>query len=104
MKDGSDMEQELILVVFNSSIEEEVMEGLHAAGLSSYTRVPCVQGVGGHSEPRLDSHVWPGTNTMLLICVGMEAKERLLGAIRELKERHSEEGIKAIVLPVISCV
>jgi hypothetical protein len=98
------MEQELIMLVFNSSIEDEVMDTLKAAGLVCYTRIPCVQGVGEDSEPRLDSHVWPGTNTMLMICAGKELRENLLSAIRQIKERHADEGVKAIILPVIDCV
>jgi hypothetical protein len=98
------MEQELIMLVFNSSIENEVMEALHEAGMSCYTRFPNIQGVGKESEPRLDSHVWPGTNTMLMICAARETRERILGAIRKLKERHAEEGVKAIILPVIDSI
>jgi len=98
------MEQELIMVVFNSSIENEVMEALNEAGMTCYTRLPDVQGVGRESEPRLDSHVWPGTNTMLMICAPHETREALRGAITRLKQRHAEEGVKAIVLPVIDSI
>lgn len=98
------MEQELIMVVFNSSIENEVMEALTEAGMSCYTRLPDVQGVGRESEPRLDSHVWPGTNTMLMACASQETRERIIVAVKKLKERHAEEGIKAIILPVIATI
>ena len=104
MSDGDDMEQELIMLVFNSSIENEVMEALKGAGMTCYTRFPDVQGVGKESEPRLDSHVWPGSNTMLMICAGREIREEVLAAIRTLKERHAEEGVKAIILPIIDSI
>lgn len=98
------MEQELIMLVFNSSIEDEVMEDLKAAGMTCYTKLPDVQGVGKESEPRLNSHVWPGTNLMLMICAPKDVRDRLLRAIRELKERHAEEGVKAIILPVVDSI
>jgi hypothetical protein len=98
------MEQELIMLVFNSSIEDEVMEALIAAGMTCYTRFPDVQGVGKRSEPRLDSHVWPGTNTMLMICAPNETREAIVSVIREMKDRHAEEGVKAIILPVIDSI
>lgn len=98
------MEQELIMVVFNSSIEDEVMSALDAAGMTCYTRLPDIQGVGKESSPRLDSHVWPGTNTMLMICASRETRDSILGAVRRIKETHAEEGVKAIVLPVIDSV
>ncbi len=104
MSDGDDMEQELIMLVFNSSIENEVMEALKEAGMTCYTRFPDIQGVGKESEPRLDSHVWPGTNTMLMIATAREIRDGILDAVRMLKERHAEEGIKAIILPIIDSI
>jgi nitrogen regulatory protein PII len=104
LSDGERMEQELVMLVFNSSIEDEMMEALNEAGMTCYTRLPDVQGVGKSSEPRLDSHVWPGTNTMMMICASKDTRERILDAIRMMRERHSEEGVKAIVLPVIDSV
>jgi nitrogen regulatory protein PII len=95
------MTGEMILVVFNSSIEDEIMEALKKAGMTCYTKLPDVQGVGTYSEPRLDSHVWPGTNTMLLITVEAADRERILQAVREMKEIHRQEGVSAFVLPVI---
>jgi hypothetical protein len=98
------MEQELIILVFNSSIEDEVMEELRTAGMTCYTKLPDVQGLGKESPPRLDSHVWPGTNTMLMICAPPEKREALRGAVRNLKDRHAEEGVKAIILPVVDTI
>jgi nitrogen regulatory protein PII len=101
---GCVMAQELILVVFNSSIEEEMTEALDAAGMTCYTKVPGVQGVGTCSEPRLDSHVWPGTNTMFMVVVDSTSKERILEAIRKMKEIHREEGVSAFVLPITTAL
>ncbi|MFH1311644.1 MAG: PG0541 family transporter-associated protein [Candidatus Eisenbacteria bacterium] len=98
------MADEMVLVVFSCSIESEMMDALKAAGMNSYTKIVGVQGVGTSSEPRLDSHVWPGTNTMLLICVDSDGKERLLQTVRQMKDIHREEGVKAFVLPVTSSI
>lgn len=98
------MADEMILVVFNSSIEDEMMEALRQTGMTCYTKITGVQGVGTCSEPRLDSHVWPGTNTVFLICVDSGSKEKTLEALRQMREIHREEGVKAFVLPVISTI
>jgi nitrogen regulatory protein PII len=98
------MEMELILLVFNSSIEDEVMEALKGAGMTCYTKVPEIQGVGRESNPRLDSHVWPGTNTMLMICAPKDIRDDVVGAIKDLRQIHAEEGIKAIILPVVDSI
>ena len=98
------MDKEMIVVIFNSSIEEEMMEALKAAGMKYHTKVPGVHGAGECSEPRLDSHVWPGTNTMLLIAVREGSKAPMLGAVREMKERHREEGVHAFVVPITETI
>jgi len=94
------MAKEMIVVIVNSSIENEMVESLKAAGMECFTKIPGVHGAGEYSEPRLDSHVWPGTNTMLLIVTDEGAKGPLLEAVRQMKERHRKEGVRAFVIPV----
>jgi hypothetical protein len=89
-----------MVLVFNSSIEEEIMEALKEGGMSCYTKITDVQGVGKESEPRLDSHVWPGTNTMLLVCTDAERRPGLVEAIRSVRAKHKEEGVRGFILPV----
>ena len=98
------MADEMVVVIFNSSIEDEMMEALREAGMTCYTKLVNVQGVGTCSEPRLDSHVWPGTNTMFLICLDSDHKERVLQAISRIMDIHKEEGVKAFVLPITSTI
>lgn len=98
------MQQEMVLVIFNSSIEEEMMEALGEAGMTCYTKIPAVQGVGASSEPRLDCHVWPGTNTMYLIAIEPGKKDDVCDAVRRMQAEHKEEGVKAFILPIISCI
>jgi hypothetical protein len=94
------MATEMILVVFNGSIEDEVRDALEEAGMDCYTKLPGLQGRGSCSEPRLDSHVWPGTNTMYIIVAEPTLRARLLEAVRKMKEIHRDEGVSAFVLPV----
>jgi len=102
--EGCAVTKELIILIFNSSIEEEMLEALEEAGMRYYTRIPKVQGAGEESEPRLDSHVWPGTSTIYLICIDADRKDAILTAIARMKEIHREEGVKAFVLPVSACL
>ena len=94
------MAREMIMVIFNSSIEDEMVEALREGGMECFTKFPGVHGRGQYSEPRLDSHVWPGTNTMLMICCEPETKRSILDAVRRMKERHLKEGVHAFVVPV----
>jgi hypothetical protein len=90
----------MVFVVFNASIEEEMLEALREAGMDCFTKIPGVQGAGSCSAPRLDSHVWPGTNTAYLIAVEPDVRERVLEAVRKVKEVHREEGVSAFVFPL----
>lgn len=94
------MPTEMVFVVFNSSIEDEMLEALREAGMNCFTKIPGVHGAGSCSEPRLDSHVWPGTNIAYLIAVQSEGRERILQAVRKMKEVHREEGVSAFVFPL----
>ncbi len=98
------MAKEMIVVIFNSSIEEEMMESLRAAGMECFTKIPGVHGSGEYSEPRLDSHVWPGTNALLMIEAEEGARGPLLEAVRKMKERHRKEGVHAFVIPVTEII
>lgn len=98
------MQQEMVLVIFNSSIEDEMSEALREAGMTCYTKIPGVQGAGACSEPRLDCHVWPGTNTMYLIAIEPEKKDAVCDAIRRIQDQHREEGVKAFIFPITTCI
>ncbi len=98
------MQDVIVLVIYNSSIDDEVMEALKKAGMVQYTKFVNLRGVGGFSEPRLNTQIWPGTNSMLLVCVPHDRKEGILEGVRQLKEIHKQEGVKAFVLPVSQAV
>lgn len=98
------MQHEMVLVIFNSSIEDEMLEALRGAGMTCYTKIPGVQGAGACSEPRLDCHVWPGTNTMYLIAIEPEKKDAVCDAIRRIQDQHREEGVKAFIFPITTCI
>jgi nitrogen regulatory protein PII len=98
------MEHDLVLVVYNSSIDDEVMEALRQAGMKHYTKFVNLRGVGELSEPRLNTQIWPGTNFMLMICAQPAERENILEGVRKMQEIHREEGVTAFVLPVSQAV
>jgi nitrogen regulatory protein PII len=90
----------MVFVVFNVAIEDCVMESLQTLGISNYTKFPRIQGVGAHSDPHLDSHIWPGFNVGLFITIEDSKVEELLSLVRNLKERFARLGLAAYVLNV----
>ena len=89
-----------VLLVFAPPIEAVVMEALKASGATHYTKFPYLLGEGGHSEPHLDTHVWPGTNEGILVVCDEVTKDKVLAAAREIKKEYEKDGIKAFVIPV----
>ena len=90
----------MVLVVYNSVIEPDVMGLLEKLGITSYTKWTGVQGRGEISEPHLGSEVWPGTNSVLALAVEDGQKRSIIEQIRELRKRLGREGVKAFVLPL----
>lgn len=87
----------VVWIAYNQAIGDEVSESLERCGVTNYTKVPVVHGVGQHSGPHMDSHIWPGVNCLLMIACTEEIKNRVLQEIRKLKEAFENEGIKAFV-------
>ncbi|MBA7470216.1 hypothetical protein ES707_05494 [subsurface metagenome] len=90
----------LIFLIYNVIIENKVMEELEKAEVKAYTKLPSIYGVGTHSLPHLDSHVWPGINHGLFIAVEEEKKNEVLSRMKELKSMYKKEGLKVFVLPL----
>lgn len=89
-----------VFIIFAPAIEENVFSALKRSGVKKYTKFPYLQGVGGSSEPHLDTQVWPGSNSALFVVVDEKIKDNLMSEIRALKKEYAEEGIKAFVTPL----
>ena len=95
---------EMVFVVFGASLDGEVMEALEDLGIKTYTKWVRARGAGNVSPPHLDSHVWPGTNNVVAVVLESEHVSNLLAAVRRIKERAAQEGIRAFVVPVLDVV
>ena len=87
-------------IIYNEAIEMELQACLKHKGITTFTRLEHVSGVGTHSEPHMGSHVWPGENNLLFIVSDDENVPKILECVRNLKKKKLKEGIKAFVLPV----
>jgi nitrogen regulatory protein PII len=83
-----------VLIVHNVAIERDVNEVLDAVGISSFTKFTNVLGKGRLSEPHLNTDVWPGTNFCTLVVTDQPTAEKLMAAVRRLRERLGTEGLK----------
>jgi len=90
----------LVIICYNVAIHEEALEILKEVGIQSYTRFEEVQGVGKLSGPHLGTHIWPAVNSVMIIALEDEKKDKLIERIKELRKKLGKEGVKAFVLPL----
>ena len=90
----------LIIICYNVAIHQEVMEVLKETGVKNYTRFERAQGVGDLAGPHLGTNVWPAVNSVMIIALEDEKKDKLIEKIKELRKNLGKEGVKAFVLPV----
>jgi hypothetical protein len=93
-----------LLIIYAPALECFVMGALENAGQKKYTKMPYLHGVGGLSEPHLDTSIWPGSNSALLIVTDDRTATALLAEVSKLKKQYSDQGIKAFVFPIEEAV
>ncbi len=94
----------LVLVVFNFIYDEAIRAMIERLKVPGFTEVERVLGTG-ESGKRLDTHIFPGHDTMLLTVLPDEQVAPLLAEIAQFKKGLAERakrhgGVKAFVLPV----
>ncbi|MBN2351234.1 MAG: hypothetical protein JXD23_01600 [Spirochaetales bacterium] len=83
-----------IEIIANNSVEEDVVQSLDGAvdGLK-FSKINNVHGIG-RSYPKMGSNIWPEENFILLIYCDDREAGLVKNAVRALKRKFPEEGIK----------
>jgi uncharacterized protein YaaQ len=94
----------MFFVVYAEASDESVTEAFKKAGYKSYTKMHGATGEGQESEPKLDTHFWPGRNNTLLLGVPDDEIGRLIELVRKLKTEQPRAGLRAFTFPLEECV
>ncbi|MBP7341609.1 MAG: hypothetical protein KA957_04760 [Syntrophaceae bacterium] len=94
----------MFLVVYAEASDESITEAFKQAGYRSYTKIRGATGEGVESEPKLDSHIWPGRNNTLMLAVPDPDVGRLIDLVRRLRDEHPRAGLRAFTFPLEECV
>lgn len=95
---------QMVMIVFRSSLEADVLGILRAADVTAYTDIRRVLGVG-EDGARLDSFERPGFNSLIVTALDDAGASALLERLRtfrsEASSRRRGEGVplRAFVLP-----
>ncbi|MBD3368534.1 MAG: hypothetical protein GF405_10270 [Candidatus Eisenbacteria bacterium] len=94
----------LIQMTYYVGIHEEVLEILREFDVSVLNRWPGVHGRISGKDPREESHVWPGANSVVEFCIDDDRVDAVLERIRDYNRQGGDRGIDANVLDVVKCV
>ena len=94
----------MFFVVYAEASDESVTEAFKKAGYKSYTKMHGATGEGQESEPKLDTHFWPGRNNTLLLGVPDDEIGHLVELVRKLKTEQPRAGLRAFTFPLEECV
>ena len=93
---------------YNIATDIEVMELIIGLGVKEYSKMPRTTGKGLVSGPRLDDHVWPGYNVMLIMVVADEDAPRIMAALQEFRDGPTgsrtgifayQTAVEAVLMP-----
>jgi len=90
----------MVFIMYNIAINSEVMRILKDVGIEEYTRWERATGCGKTSGSHLGTNVWPAVNSVMIIALEDEKKDKLIEKIKELRKKLGKEGVKAFVLPL----
>ncbi len=90
----------MIMIAYNSAIENEVVDVLKKCDIKNFTKWTQVQGKGEASGAHFATEIWPGENSVIFVAVENEKTKMLLLHIKELRSILGKEGVKAFVWPL----
>lgn len=94
-------EYKFFRIIYDTTLEEELIRVLEESGIEEYTIFPSIKGSWEKSKKHLDSHIWPGTDSLLSIILEKDACEELLKKYMQKKEAMDNYiTFKIIITPV----
>ncbi|MDO9542331.1 MAG: hypothetical protein Q7J98_08415 [Kiritimatiellia bacterium] len=90
----------MIMITYNEAVDMEIMELLENCGLKNYTKIGETFGRGVSSGTHLGTDIWPGLNNVLYVASPDDAAQKVLTAVRALRNSLGKAGLKAFVWPL----
>jgi hypothetical protein len=90
----------MVMIVYNEAVDNEVNEVLECYAAKNYTKLTGVFGSGTTSGTHLGNDIWPGRNNILYVACEEKQAQQMLAAVKELRKKIGNEGVKAFLLPL----
>ncbi|MEJ2231918.1 MAG: hypothetical protein P8X46_12145 [Nitrospirales bacterium] len=82
--------KKLLIITFRQSLEEDLGQLLHEIGVTNYTLIPGVLGMGKTGKAT-SAFGWHGLNSMLLIVLDREQEMSVLEKLKAFHNRLAEQ-------------
>ena len=79
-----------IKIFFDSYFLEKVLEEVKEYGVQKYMLIPKIFSDWGEKLKHFDNHLWPGTDSMIIIYVADEQSSEIMRAIKAIKSDVGE--------------
>ena len=85
----------MVMLTFNISKSAEIIEVLRAEGVKNWQLINEVTGETGKGNPRLNTPVWPGKNSVIYVPLRDDEKAvQLIGRIKAINsEAYNEDEL-----------
>lgn len=91
----------LVLIIFRSSLEQDLLGVLERERVAAFTVLPEALGVG-EAGRAWHAFPWPASNAVVLAALDAPAKERLVAALRAFRDAAANRQREAIPLRVFA--
>lgn len=88
----------LLMIITDTALDEEVRTVLNSEGLSGYSEIPDVLGVGTTGKRR-GSRAFPGANNMYFTVASPSQVDRIVTTLRSVSAEHEpQDTIRAFTI------
>ena len=93
-----------IRILFDSYFLEKIVSEIKEFGVERYLIVSKITGEWRKDLKHFDNHVWPGTDSMLLLIVEDEQAQEIVDVVRKIKDDLSDRIALAVIVTPIDAV
>ena len=94
----------MIMIICPKSREEEINTLIARHDIHAYSAIRHVVGTGKTGR-KMDTHVWPGTSTLIFAILDDAKSEELFAALKVFeRDLLAGEGLRAFILPIESMI
>jgi len=86
-----------IRIIYSSVVKDELINLFEREKIDKYINFEGLETVWGEKVKRLNNHIWPGTDNMLVLIIENAKAQELISKLKIIKE-NLKDGIELFIL------